>query len=122
LVLLAALVLALAAVPACDTSRPPSPAPSPQSGVRGTAKSAGGPSFDGTTPVWPSSNVTVVAREGGIDGPVVAQTAADHDGRFSIDLAPGTYTLCQAAPASSPETVTVREGEYTHITVWQAVP
>ena len=124
LVPLAALLLALAALPACGASTPPSPSPSPsaESGVRGVAKSAGGPSVDGTTNVWPSSNVTVVAHSGAVDGPVVAQAVADHDGRFRIDLPPGTYTLVQAEPASQPKTVTVHAGEYVRITLWQAIP
>ena len=124
LVPLVAIVLALAALPACGTSTPPSPSPSPspESGVRGTAKSAGGPSVDGTTNVWPSSNVTVVAHKGEVDGPVVAQAVADHGGRFTIDLPPGTYTLVQAEVAGQPKTVTVHAGEYVRITLWQAVP
>ena len=123
LVPLAAIVLALAAVSACGTSTSPSPSPSPASGVRGIAKSAGGPATsDGTTNVWPSSNVTVVAHEGEIGGPVVARVVADHAGRFSIDLPPGTYTLVQADVAGQPKKVTVHAGEYVRITLWQAVP
>jgi hypothetical protein len=124
LVWLAVMVLALAALPACGASTPPSPSPSPspESGVRGVAKSAGGPSVDGTTSVWPSSNVTVVAHRGAVDGPVVAQAFADHDGEFRIDLPPGTYTLVQAEVASQPKTVTVHAGEYVRITLWQAIP
>ena len=124
LVPLAAIVLALAVLPACGTSTPPSPSPSPSpvSGVRGTAKSAGGPSVDGTTNVWPSSNVTVVAHKGEVDGPVIGQAVTDHGGRFSIDLPPGTYTLVQSEVAGQPKTVTVHAGEYVRITLWQAVP
>ena len=122
LVPLAAIVLALAALPACGTSTPPSPSPSPESGVRGVAKSAGGPMVDGTTNVWPSSNVTVVAHKGKVDGPIVARAVADHAGKFSIGLPPGTYTLVQAEVASQPKTVTVHAGEYVSITLWQAVP
>ena len=123
LVPLAAIVLALAAaLPACGTSTPPSPSPSPESGVRGTAKSAGGPTVDGTTNVWPSSNVTVVAHEGEVDGPVVARAVADHAGKFNIGLPPGTYTLIQAEVAGQPKTVTVHAGQYVRITLWQAVP
>ena len=85
--------------------------------------SAGGPATsDGTTNVWPSSNVTVVAHKGEVDGPVVAQAVADHDGRFRIDLPPGTYTLVQAEVAGRPETITVHAGKYVRITLWQAVP
>jgi predicted small lipoprotein YifL len=124
LVPLAAVLLALATLSACGRSTPPSPSASPESGVRGTAKSAGGPATsDGTTNVWPSSNVTVVAHAGGIGGQVVARVVADHAGKFSIDLPSGTYTLVQAAPAGAqPKTVTVRQGEYAHLTLWQAVP
>ena len=123
LVPLAAIALALAALPACGTSTPPSPSPSPESGVRGIAKSAGGPATsDGTTNVWPSSNVTVVAHKGEVDGPVVARVVADHAGKFSIGLPPGTYTLVQAVVAGQPKTVTVHAGEYVSITLWQAVP
>jgi hypothetical protein len=123
LVRLVAILLALAAVSACGTSTPPSPSPSPESGVRGTAKSAGGPATsDGTTNVWPSSNVTVVAHEGGIGGPVVARDVADHAGRFRMDLPPGAYTLVQAEAGGQPKTVIVRPGEYAHITLWQAIP
>jgi multidrug efflux pump subunit AcrA (membrane-fusion protein) len=122
LVSLAAMMLA--ALPACGASTPPSPSPSPspESGVRGIAKAAGGPSVDGTTNVWPSSNVTVVAHRGAFDGPVVAQAVADHNGRFRIDLPPGTYTLVQAEVAGQPKTVVVHAGEYVRITLWQAIP
>ncbi len=47
---------------------------------------------------------------------------ADHGGRFTIDLPPGTYTLVQAEVAGQPKTVTVHAGEYVRITLWQAVP
>jgi hypothetical protein len=117
--------LALVAVSACGTSTPPSPSPSPspESGVRGIAKSAGGPATsDEATNVWPSSNVTVVAHEGEIDGPVVARVVADQAGRFSMDLPPGTYTLVQADVAGQPKKVTVHTGEYVRTTLWQAVP
>ncbi len=121
LVPLAAIVLAFAAVSACGTSIPPSH-PSPESGVQGTAKTTGGPATpDGTNNVWPSSNVTVVAHEGEIGGPVVARVVADHAGRFRMDLPPGTYTLVAADVASQPKTVTIRPGEYAHITLWQAI-
>jgi multidrug efflux pump subunit AcrA (membrane-fusion protein) len=122
LVLLAAIVLAIVALPACGKSAPPLPPPSPESGVRGTAKSAGGPAVDGKTNVWPSSNVTVVAHKGELDGPVVAQVVADRSGRFRIALPPGTYTLVQAEVAGEPRTVTVHAGEYVRVTLWQAVP
>lgn len=123
LVPLAAIVLALAAVSACGTSTPPSPSPSPESGIGGTAKSAGGPvTSDGTTNVWPSSNVTVVAHKGEIGGPVVARVVADHAGKFRIGLPPGTYTLVQVEVAGQPKTVTVYAGEYARITLWQSVP
>jgi len=124
LVPFATVALSLAALSACGTSTAPSPSASPESGVRGTAKSAGGPATsDGTTNVWPSSDVTVVAHEGEIGGPVVARVTANHAGEFSIDLPPGAYTLVQAAPAGArPKSVTVRPGEYAHVTLWQAVP
>jgi multidrug efflux pump subunit AcrA (membrane-fusion protein) len=120
---LAAVLLALATLSACSISTPPSPSASPESGLRGTAKSAGGPATsNGTTNVWPSSAVTVVAHKGGIGGPVVARVVADHAGRFSMDLPPGTYALVQANVAGQPKTVTVRAGEYAHVTLWQAIP
>ena len=92
------------------------------SGVRGFAKSAGGPSVNGRTNVWPSSNVTVAAHKGEIGGPVVARVVADHAGVFSLDLPPGTYMLVQADVAGQPKTVIVRAGEYAHITLRRAVP
>jgi len=119
---LAAVLLAFATLSACGTSTPPSPSASPESGVRGTAKSAGGPTLDGTTNVWPSGNVTIVAHQGEIGGPVVGPVVADHSGRFSINLPSGTYTLVQADVAGQPKTVTIRPGEYAHVILWQAVP
>ncbi len=126
LVPLAAMALALGVCSACGTSTPPSPSPSssPESGVRGTAKSAGGPvmsgEMSGETNVWPSSNVTVVAHKGEFDGPIVARAVADREGRFSMDLPPGTYTLAQVM--GQPKTVTVHAGEYARVSLWQAVP
>ena len=124
LVPLAAIVLALAASSACGTSTPPSPSLSPESGVRGTAKFAGGPvmsgEMSGETHVWPSSNVTVVAHKGESEGPIVARAVADRAGRFSMDLPPGTYTLAQVM--GQPKTVTIHAGEYVRVILWQAVP
>ena len=122
LVSVVAIVLALAAVSACGKSTPPSPSPSAESGIRGTAKSGGGPTSDGTTNVWPSSNVTVVAHKGELNGPVVARVVADQDGRFTIDLPPGAYTLVQAELGGQAKAVTIRPGEFAEVTLWQAVP
>ena len=77
---------------------------------------------NGKTNVWPSSAVTVVAHKGELGGPVAAPVAADHAGRFSMDLPPGTYTLVQADVAGQPKTVIVHPGEYARVTVWQAIP
>ena len=125
LVPIAVLLLALATLSACGTPAPPYPSASPDSGVRGSAKTAGGPAkSDGTAGVSPSGAVSVVAHEGMADGPFVASTLADHAGKFSIDLRPGTYTLVQVTGVGGrqPKTVTVRPGEYTHVTLWQFVP
>ena len=85
-------------------------------------QSAGGPTLDGTTNVWPSGNVTIVAHQGEIGGPVVGPVVVDHSGRFSINLPSGIYTLVQADVAGQPKTVTIRPGEYAHVILWQAVP
>jgi hypothetical protein len=74
------------------------------------------------TNVWPNSYVAVYAHKGGVDGPVAARVLADRAGKFRIDLSPGTYTLVQMAPAAQPKTVTVRPGEYVHVTLWESVP
>ena len=122
LVSVVAIVLPLGAASACGKSTPPSPSPSAESGIRGTAKSGGGPTSDGTTNVWPSSNVTVVAHKGELNGPVVAQVVADQAGRFSIKLPPGTSTLVQAEMGGQAKTITIRPGEFAEVTLWQAVP
>jgi hypothetical protein len=122
LVSVVAIVLPLGAASGCGKTTPPPPSPSAESGIRGTAKSGGGPTSDGTTNVWPSSNVTVVAHKGELNGPVVARVVADQDGRFTIDLPPGAYTLVQAEPGGQAKAVTIRAGEFAEVTLWQAVP
>ncbi len=94
-----------------------------KAGVRGVAMTGGGP-VDANNPphTWPSRNVTVVAHEGEVGGPVVARVVADQAGRFSISLPPGTYTLVQAELGGQAKTITIRPGEFADVTLWQAVP
>jgi hypothetical protein len=48
--------------------------------------------------------------------------ATDAGGRFAMDLAPGTYTVVAVTsgggpPTAVPQTVTVRDGTYTQVTL-----
>ncbi len=57
------------------------------------------------------------------DGDEVARTQSGEDGRFRVDVAPGTYTLAPQSPNGgglphAPEqTVEVRDRDYTHVDV-----
>jgi hypothetical protein len=111
---LAVLVIATALlVSACGSGSPsPSPTTSLSSGVQGAAVLEGGP-FPGTP--RPEPGIGIAVRKGHRDGPVVARTKADSAGAFSVDLAPGTYTLVEVADAAVPQTVRVEADTYVFI-------
>ena len=44
------------------------------------------------------------------------------NGKLPIDLSLGIYTLIRMAPAAQPKTMTVRPGEYVHVTLCESVP
>lgn len=119
------LLLVLLFVSACGTPSKPSVRSTPvKAGVHGTAMTGGGPVAANNTPSpWPSRNVIVLVHKADARGPVVARVKTDQAGRFAVDLAPGTYTLVQSAPAGAqPKTVTVPPGQYVEVTLWQSVP
>jgi hypothetical protein len=57
-----------------------------------------------------------------VDGSI-RSTTTDDQGRFAIDLAPGTYVLIALTgsdggpPSAVPKTVEVRAGSYTEVTL-----
>jgi hypothetical protein len=56
------------------------------------------------------------------DGTVVEKVSTDHDGRFEVRLEPGRYVLrseaeAEALPLLKPTEVTVREHEFTNVTL-----
>jgi hypothetical protein len=71
-----------------------------------------------TPPPYPSSEIKVTDAAGAL----VATVDPGHDGRFSIALAPGRYTLhprpTVGNPQMIPKGVTVRPGHFTHVIVW----
>lgn len=95
------------------------------SGVRGTilaGPACGGPIIMGSPcPDKPVAADISVSAAGSAD--VVATARSGSDGRFSIDLAPGDYTLTTSAtggapfPAGRPTEVTVRAGAFTEVTL-----
>jgi hypothetical protein len=110
------LVAAGLAVAACAQSPAPSPSPSVSSGVRGISLIAGGP---GDTR-RPEPGIRVAVYLGGFDGQLVARTKADAQGKFSVALEPGRYTLVQISEGAVPETVTVPPGEYVRVKLFIA--
>jgi len=126
------IVLALLSVTilsACGAAAPvASPVPSRSTtGVEGRVLMVGGPVAvgPGGTPIpnsprpWPGAGV--VAHQGGVSGPVVAETKAARDGSFRIDLPPGDYTLARPMGGSRTE-VTVTSGGYATVELLIHVP
>jgi hypothetical protein len=112
---LMALALALSG---CGT-----PAQQPGSGIRGTVQV--GPTcpverLDSPCPARPLA-ATVVVRDH--HGAEVTRVHSGSDGRFSVPLAPGTYTLVGLTVGSSllprpiPTSASVTPGHYTVVTV-----
>jgi hypothetical protein len=95
------------------------------SGIRGVAMA--GPIFPVERPGVPNTRplanaIITVQPDGG--GPEIARQLTDANGRFEIPLAPGVYRLVPlppdptaALPRGEPQTVTVRAGAFTEVTV-----
>ena len=91
-----------------------SPTPPGSSGVTGTAMIEGGPAD------WsprPEPGVHVVAHKGGRDGRVAASVRVGPNGKFKMDLPPGTYTLVEVPNSLAPRTVTIEPGRYVTVTL-----
>jgi hypothetical protein len=112
-------ILLVAAVLATSCARTASPEAT-KSGVRGIVLS--GPScpvetMDSPCPDRPwEGTVTATAQ----DGSVAGETQTDQDGRFTLPLPPGTYTLTPQVeeagpPSAAPQEVTVNEDEFTDV-------
>src|SRR5207302_11452205 len=110
-----ALALTMAA---CGT-----PAAQPGTGIRGVVQS--GPTcpverINSPCPPHPLA-ATIVVRDAA--GHELARTHSAADGHFTVDVAPGTYTVVGLTIGSSmlprpiPATVTVTSGRYTSVTV-----
>lgn len=98
-------------ISACGgTSPAPSPSPTPRSGVHGLSLVE----VLAPTPA-PQPYATIAVHQGDLKGAVVAQTKADSTGAFTVDLAPGTYTLVQVFGGAVPKTVTVVSGRYATV-------
>lgn len=118
--LLAAIIVALA-LTACGTAAASTPPPG--TGVQGVVQS--GPScpveqINSPCPPRPLA-ATVVVRDA--NGHEVARTHSGSDGRFKVDVAPGTYTIVglnigsSMLPRPIPTTVTVTSGSYATVNV-----
>jgi hypothetical protein len=123
-------LVSIVTLSACGAAAPAtSPSPSlPASGVEGVVLMVGGPMAvgPGGTPIpnsprpWPGAGVVV--HEGGVSGPVVAETKAARDGSFRIDLPPGEYTLVPQPMGGTPTEVTVTSGGYATVELLIHVP
>jgi hypothetical protein len=118
--ILAALIVALG-LAACGTA--PASTPPPGTGIQGVVQS--GPAcpveqINSPCPPHPLA-ATVVVRDA--NGHEVARTHSGSDGRFKIDVAPGTYTIVglnigsSMLPRPIPTTVTVTSGTYATVNV-----
>jgi len=103
---------------ACGT-----PAAQPGTGIQGSVEV--GPTcpverINSPCPAHPLSTTVVVRNRSGAE---VARVHSGADGRFKVDLAPGTYTLVGVTVGSSflprpiPTSVTVSPGTYVSVTV-----
>jgi len=110
--LLAQLAVAVLALSACGSSPAPSPPPASDSGVHGVSMIRGGPALGNPRPE-PGTRIAVY--QGSLDGPLVARAKADADGRFSLALKPGRYTLVQMSDAARPKTVRVPPNGYVNV-------
>ena len=108
MVVLAGAVLALSS---CGGTAPtPSPSATLTSGVHGLSLAQ----VLAPTPA-PQPYVTVAVHQGNLQGAVVAEAKADSGGAFTVDLAPGTYTLVQVFGGAVPKTIKVVPGRYTTV-------
>ena len=114
---IASIALALL-VAACGT-----PAAQPGTGIQGTVQA--GPTcpverINSPCPPHPLA-ATVVVRDG--SGTEVTRFHSGADGRFKVDLPPGSYTIVglnfgtSLLPRPIPKSVTVTQGTYTSINV-----
>jgi hypothetical protein len=89
----------------------------PASGIRGTI--VAGPACPGPARLDSPCPDRPVALRGEVVGPsgAVATFASDADGRFSVAVAPGSYTLRSTGglPALRAATVVVQPGAYTEV-------
>jgi len=123
-------LLSVAVLSACGPAAPvTSPGPSQSAtGVEGRVLMVGGPVAVGPdgSPIpnspWPSPGATVVARRGGLSGPVVAKAKTARDGSFTIDLPPGDYTLVALSMGATPEKVIVGDSGYATVKLYIHVP
>src|SRR3989442_7042125 len=103
---------------ACGT-----PAAQPGTGIQGTVEV--GPTcpverINSPCPPHPLATMVIVRNSGGAE---LARVQSGADGRFKVDLAPGTYTLVGVTVGSSflprpiPTSVTVSPGTYVSVTV-----
>lgn len=102
---------------ACTATKPAPPSTQPKSGIRGTftGTTTGGP-FGRRTNHFVVAHQTVTAHMDGRRGPVVATTKSSSKGLFRLDLPPGTYVVVGELAAEA-ETVTVRAGAYSSVTL-----
>lgn len=110
--ILALLLAATLAFAACSRVPAPSPSPTISSGVRGASLIVGGPVPGGPRP---DPGVWIAVHRGSLHGPLVAQTRADLQGNFAIDLEPGRYTLVHISLMAGPKTVTVLPNEWVSV-------
>ena len=112
------LIAALAVLAGCTPSVRP-PAPAGPSGARGISEIDGGPLHldKRGKPIaagpWANPG-TIVVHEGDESGRVVASVQTSQDGKFSIDLPPGSYRLVLRGNGAV-RLATVRPGEYATV-------
>jgi hypothetical protein len=113
-------VVACGGVAACSADDPSAPG----AGVTGTTVvDVGCPTLatGQTCPTRPLAARLEFSPVGAAGSGVTEETGAD--GRFTVDLAPGTYELVATVPgggplpSAEPMTVTVQDGEYSEVTV-----
>jgi hypothetical protein len=101
----------------CGSSPQPASTPSAaSSGIIGRMTEAGGP-IGG---VRPMAHVQIEVRQGDVAGNVVATVESGADGRFTVDLPPGRYTVVPIARGDETvisATATVTPGQYAHVKV-----
>lgn len=114
LVLSAALAASLAlSMAGCGNSPAP---PANSSGMRGLMVMEGGV----VSSRRPLSNVQIEVRQGDKTGHVVEQVKSGADGKFTVNLPPGHYTVAPIARGDElviPASAAVNPGRYVHATV-----